>query len=83
MDSKVEHIRIVSEELLPPGVTDAEVEAKKHVIITNGFFHWSKAGQGKITGQLATILTFDPDCPRCKKLRQKRLKSVGLSMQGR
>ncbi len=58
--------RIVSPELLPPGESDAEAEAKLHEGMVSGFTHWSSLGEGVVA------LTYDPDCPRCWEVRNRR-----------
>lgn len=66
----MKHRRIVSNELLTPG-EDEEEEAKKHPALVNGFTHWASMAYDPETDSPVTILTFDPDCPRCKEAKKK------------
>jgi hypothetical protein len=59
--------RVVSNELLTPGANEEE-EAKKHPDLINGFTHWASMGWDVKEKCPVMILTFDPDCPRCKEV---------------
>lgn len=63
--------RMVSNDLLPPGVQDREAEAVKHPAMVGDFTHWSSPGWDEKRGRPAVILTFDPECPRCREVSGK------------
>ncbi|MDP2720074.1 MAG: hypothetical protein Q8P44_09695 [Dehalococcoidia bacterium] len=58
--------RYASAGILPHGA-DPDVEAEKHPAMVNEFTHWSSPGM--VNDKPAVLLTFDPDCPRCKEFK--------------
>jgi hypothetical protein len=63
---------VVSDELLPDGA-DEKTEAENHPrIVKGGFTHWSSFGFDMKENCPVQILTFDPSCPRCRRVRKRR-----------
>ena len=63
-------IRRVSPELMPPTAIDPEREAEKHPRLVEGAPHWSTSGWDTSASCPVVILTYDPECPACQKIRR-------------
>jgi len=69
----MEHKRYVSTDFYEYLGEDADLEkeAEKHPGSIKGFTHWSSSGWDEKNQCPMSVLTFDPDCPRCQELSTK------------